>query len=103
MQFAAERVVIAIGAMICLRMGISSRPHILKFGLRDRGFVGGQRMRAGGAGCEQKNRDKRRENSEREASKLSVGQGQSPQVINIYSQPRKQFFNADFADQTRLL
>ena len=79
-ELTAERVVIAVWKMICFGVGVGGGPHILEFTLRNRRFVGRQHMRRGGrfAGREKKNRDERRENSEGEVTKFSVGQGGSP-------------------------
>jgi len=69
-QFAAERIVIAVRKMIRLSVGIGSGPYVLEFALRNRRLVSRQHVCAGGrfAGREENDRDKRRDNSERKAT-----------------------------------
>ena len=62
MKFATEGVVIAVFAMVRLRMRVGSCAHILKTRFRQRRLVWGQRALGGSTGAEKDNDDERREN-----------------------------------------
>ena len=62
MEFSAERVVIAVFAMVGFSMRIRCGAHILEIRFRQRALVWRQRALGGSTGAEKNNGDERREN-----------------------------------------
>ena len=62
MEFATERVVIAVFAMVRLRMRVRGCAHILKIRLRQRRLVSRERMLGSATTAKENNRDEGREN-----------------------------------------